>query len=53
MDTKLELLNVKQENKEMTVDSLFAYLNECMKQMHQKNMAKGKRIVARTRKEYF
>lgn len=51
MDTKLELLNVKLENIEMTVDSLVADMNECMKQMHQKKTTKGKRSVTCNRKE--
>ena len=49
--TKLKLLNVKHENMEMTVDSLVADLNECMKKIHQKEIAKGKISIFSNRKE--
>lgn len=53
MDSKLEILNVKEENLELTVDSLVEDLNACMQQACQKKEARGKQSISHSKKEAF
>lgn len=51
MDNKMEILSLKHENIELTMDSLVSYLNECVNQNHKNKQERGKSSTAHYRKE--